>query len=232
MTTATRGDVEVAAAWRLLALGFSPPADEALAEIEALAEALFEMRASAELEALVDAVRATSPGELATEYAAVFRKTVVVAPYEGSYELDPIRQGRQMADVAGFYRAFGAEAHGPGSERPDFVGCELEFLSLLELRRLAAEEADEDGREVLDGIRAAFLTDHAGRWLPTFFAEVRAAADDTSVYRALAVLGDAVLSGELERHGLEPSVLPRRGPSSSLDADALECDASGADLRM
>ena len=31
-------------------------------------------------------------------------------PYEGSYEVDPFRQGRQMADVAGFYRAFGAEA--------------------------------------------------------------------------------------------------------------------------
>lgn len=232
MTTATRGDVEMAAAWRLLALGFSPPAEKTLAEIEALAEALFDMGTSPELDALLGAVRATSPGVLATQYAALFRGTVRVAPYEGSYELDPIRQGRQMADVAGFYRAFGAEAHGPGAERPDYVGCELEFLAFLELRRLAAEDADEDGREVLDGIRAAFLEDHAGRWLPTFFAEVRAVAGDAPVYHALARLGEAVLSGELERHELTPSLLPRRGPSSSLDADALECGASEADLPM
>jgi len=37
---------------------------------------------------------------------------VEVARYEGSYEDDPFRQARQMSDIAGFCRAFGAGAHG------------------------------------------------------------------------------------------------------------------------
>ena len=146
MTTATRGDVEMAAAWRLLALGFSPPAEKTLAEIEALAEALFDMGTSPELDALLGAVRATSPGVLATQYAALFRGTVRVAPYEGSYELDPIRQGRQMADVAGFYRAFGAEAHGPGAERPDYV----ELLSRVAVPALVVVGAADEFTPVRD----------------------------------------------------------------------------------
>ena len=229
MITAARESVEVAAAWRLLALGFTPPTIETLEEIDALAEALADSSDSLEVEELARAARETPAEDAATQFAALFRGTVRVAPYEGSYELDPIRQGRQMADVAAFYRAFGAEAHGPVADRPDFVGCELEFLSFLELRRLAAEEADEEGREIVDEVRDAFLEDHAGRWLPTFFTEVRTAAVEAPLYVALATLGAQVLSRELERYGLEPSALPRRPRprSSSLDDDALECGGSG-----
>lgn len=232
MSTVTGGRVEEAAAWRLLALGFTPPTAETLEEVAALADALAETRPSPELDALVHAVSETTPDRAAAQFAALFRGGVLVAPYEGSYEVDPIRQGRQMADVAAFYRAFGAEAQGPGAERPDFVGCELEFLSFLELRALAAEDMDEPGREIVADIRAAFLEDHAGRWLPAFFDEVRAAASDAPLYRSLADLGATVLARELAFHALEPGRAPRRGPSTSLDADQLECGASQADLPM
>ena len=232
MTVATRGGVELAAAWRLLALGFSTPTEETLEEVGALAGALLDVHESPELDALLQAVAETTPGDLGTQHAALFRGTVRVAPYEGSYERDPIRQGRQMADVAAFYRAFGAEAHGPVPERPDFVGCELEFLSFLELRRLAAEEVGEDGREILDDIRDAFLADHAGRWLPAFFAEVVAAAEAAPMYWALASFGPAVITDELERHGLDRAALPQRSPTSSLDADLLECGTSETDVPL
>jgi TorA maturation chaperone TorD len=230
--TATRDDVEVATAWRLLSLGFTPPSAETLDEVGALAEALADMHASSGLHALVRAVQETTPADAATQFAALFRGNVRVPPYEGSYELDPIRQGRQMADVAAFYRAFGAEAHGPVAERPDFVGCELEFLSFLELRRISAEETDETGRDILSDIRNAFLEDHAGRWLPTYFSDVRAAAEQASLYHALAAFGAEVLAAEIARHGVEPSLLPRRGPVSSLDADTLVCGASAPDPPM
>jgi nitrate reductase assembly molybdenum cofactor insertion protein NarJ len=226
MTTAVREGVGLAAAWRLLSLGLAPPGEETLLEIEALAEALLEVDASPEIADVLEAVRHVEPGEAAAQYSALFRGKVLVAPYEGSYELDPTRLGRQMSDVAAFYRAFGAEAHGPAAERPDFVGCELEFLSFLELRRLAAVEADEEGVDILEGLRDSFLADHAGRWLPTFFTDVGAAAESPSLYGSLAVYGMSVLGGELERLGIAPPSLPRR-PDSSLDADMLEC--GGAD---
>jgi TorA maturation chaperone TorD len=172
VSTLAPGGVALAGLWRLLSLGFASPTEDTLAEVEALADALAEAGAPSEVEDVLLELARGGRDELAADHAWLFGGTVRVSPYEGSYELDPVRQGRQMADVAAFYRAFGAEAHGPTAERPDFVGCELEFLSFLELRRLLAVEREEDGVELLDDIASSFLAEHAGRWLPTFFAAV------------------------------------------------------------
>jgi TorA maturation chaperone TorD len=224
MTTATYEDIGVAAAWRLLSLGFAPPTAELLDEIRSLAEALHDLDGTPELDDLLQVLPNIAMKDLSAQHASLFRGKVLVAPYEGSYELDPIRQGRQMADVAAFYLAFGAEAHGPAAERPDFVGCELEFLSFLELRRLAALEADEDGVEIVESIRDAFLTDHAGRWLPTFFRELSSAAEH-GYYRSLADFGASLLEAELSRLELTPTPLSRRRPGASADASTFECGA-------
>ena len=225
MTTATRDGVTLAALWRLLSLGFTSPREETVAEIEVLADALVEAGAPPDVEDVLDAVRSATADELSSQYAALFRGKVLVAPYEGSYEVDPVRQGRQMADVAAFYRAFGAEARGPTAERPDFAGCELEFLSFLELRGLAAQEADEEGAELVEQIGDAFLADHAGRWLPTFFTEVEAEAMSSPFYRALAALGSRVVDEELTQRGIEPTPLPRRRKRTAVERDSFECGA-------
>ena len=228
MTVAVEPGVGIAAAWRLLSLGFAPPREETLSELEALSEALLDLdwgsRAGDALEAILSAVRDTDPDAQRLRYQRLFGGSVLVSPYEGSYELDPIRQGRQMADVAAFYRAFGAEAHGPVAERPDHVGCELEFLSYLELRKLgAADAADAVDAALLEGITASFLEDHAGRWLPTFFGDTYEAAGDALLYKALAAFGSAVVRDELERREIMPAPPPRRHPRSAVEADAVEC---------
>lgn len=224
MTTATHSGLELVATWRLLSIGFTPPTVETLAEVEALAGALADAEPETDLSGLVEVVRASSVDTAAALYARLFRGTVRVSPYEGSYEADPIRQGRQMSDVAAFYRAFGAEARGPIAERPDFVGCELEFLSFLELRRVTALESGEEGLELLDAIRASFLEEHAGRWLPTFFARVAEEAPEGSLYAELAALGARAVTGELDRRGIAPAPLPQQPLSRSvLDADTLDC---------
>jgi TorA maturation chaperone TorD len=232
MTTATYEDIGVAAAWRLLSLGFAPPTAELLDEIRSLAEALHDLDGTPELDDLLQVLPNIAIEDLSAQQASLFRGKVLVAPYEGSYELDPIRQGRELADIAAFYRAFDAEAHGPASERPDFVGCELEFLAFLEIRLLAARETGEDGLDILEEIRGSFLADHAARWLPAFFAAVVDAASPASPYAALAHLGERVLALELARSGIEPSRLPRRGPATALDADTLECGGALAETSM
>ena len=224
MTAVASPEVRIAALWRLLSLGFTSPTTETVAEVEALADGLLETESSPELENVLAALHCLTVVELAAQYNELFGGTVRVAPYEGSYELDPIRQGRQMSDVAAFYRAFGAEPSGPAGERPDHVGCELEFLSFLELRRLIADENGEDV-ELLDEIGASFLSDHAGRWLPTFFAELRSATAPASFYGALAVLGKQAIAAELERRSLDPTPLPRRSSRLSVEADSFECGA-------
>lgn len=225
MTTAlVESGTSRAVLWRLLSLGFAAPSAETLAEVEVLAEGLLELEASAELDDLLAALRSAHPVELEAEYQALFGGAVAVAPYEGSYELDPLRQCRQLADVAGFYRAFGAEAHGPAAERPDHLGCELEFLSFLELKLLVAVETGERNEaELVDEIVETFLGDHAARWLPTFFAEVRAAADEGSPFAALAALGARLVTEELERRGLDPTPLRRRHAPASVEQDSFDC---------
>ncbi len=223
MTTATQGGVALAALWRLLSLGFSSPTEETAAEVEVLAEGLAEAEARPEVERVLGALRESELDELSTQFARLFRGNVLVPPYEGSYEIDPIRQGRQMADAAAFYRAFGAEAGDPSVERPDFVGCELEFLSFLELRHLVALENDEEESSLVGEIGDTFLVDHAGRWLPTFFADVEREAVEAPFYRELAALGARVVADELSRRGLEPSPLPRRRTRSSVERDSFEC---------
>ncbi len=228
MTVATEPGIGSAALWRLLSLGFTAPTEETLAEMCVLAEALAELPdAAPELADLASELRATTVERLSAVYLGLFGGKVQVPPYEGSYELDPIRQGRQMADVAAFYRAFGAEAQGPAAERPDHVGCELEFLAFLELRRLTAvEEGDETGAEIVGEITTTFLSDHAGRWLPGFFATLREAAAHSPVQRTLAVLGAGALEGKLVRRGIEPAPLPRRHARLAVEADSLECGAA------
>jgi TorA maturation chaperone TorD len=135
-------------------------------------------------------------------------------------ELDPIRQGRQMADVAAFYGAFGAEANGPAFERPDHAGCELEFLAFLELRRL---EGTGDDSVLAGEIAAAFLEDHAGRWLPTFLADVRGASDAMPFFRALADFGLRVVRAELERRGIEVTPVRQQRSRLAVERDSFDC---------
>jgi TorA maturation chaperone TorD len=231
-TTVVASSAARAALWRLLSLGFAPPSPETLAEVEALAEGVLGIGGPEEVADLLSALRASSSDDLRAEYQSLFGGKVAVAPYEGSYEVDPLRQGRQMADIAGFYRAFGAEAQGPASERPDHLGCELEFLSFLELKRLLESEAGEESEaELVDEVAEAFLRDHAGRWLPTFFGEVRGRASVDSVFAALAVVGERVLAEELERRSLEPASLPRRHPEISVERDSFDCGTGGQPVR-
>jgi TorA maturation chaperone TorD len=227
MSAVATDGVALAALWRLLSLGFAAPTEETLDEVEALADALVDAGSPSEVEDVLLALARTDRDDLRAQHSSLFRGTVLVSPYEGSYELDPLRQGRQMADIAAFYRAFGAETHGPIPERPDFVGCELEFLSFLELRRLVAVENQEDGADLVESIEASFLADHAGRWLPTFFAAVVGEATAAPFYLALAELGLRVVADELERRGVEPDSLPRRRVRTSVEGDAFDCGAAG-----
>lgn len=219
-------DVAVVVLWQLLSLSVSTPTAETLGEVDALAAALAERpHAPAELEALRTAIAASSPAAIAAAQQRLFGGTVAVAPYEGSYEDDPFRQARQMSDVAGFYRAFGADAHGPAHERPDHAGCELEFLAFLGARRLAAAASGHDAEtDLCLEIEETFLREHAGRWLPTFFRTLERQAPD-GFHAALGRLGTEGIEAELRRRDIDPEPLGPRARRLSVEADEIECAA-------
>ncbi len=100
----------------------------------------------------------------------------VVPPYETSYGQTvqgmPVSGGNPqlLADIAGFYRAFGFE---PRGERPDHLACQLEFVALLCVKEAHARLTGQgEAAAVCGDARAAFLAEHLRPWLPAFCARV------------------------------------------------------------
>lgn len=106
-------------------------------------------------------------------------------PYETQYGKSEIfRQSQQLADLAGYYRAFGVDM-AEGNRRPDSLAVELEFTALLcvkEARALACGE--QDVAVICRSARARFLREHLGRWIPGFYTAVRLKAEG-SYYASL-----------------------------------------------
>jgi len=120
------------------------------------------------------------------------------------------RQSQEMADIAGFYRAFGFQVGGRLHERPDHLAAELEFLYVLSLKEAyAVEKGISEHAEVCVEARRSFLRDHLGRWI-SLVAEglARVSGGDLSVqvmdkpYIWLAYLAAAFVQADAHSLGL------------------------------
>lgn len=75
-------------------------------------------------------------------------------------------KGHDLADISGFYQAFGLEVTHTATDRdlPDHLSCELEFYGVLLARSATLlDQADEEGVFVVRDARRKFLSDHLGR---------------------------------------------------------------------
>ena len=90
----------------------------------------------------------------------------------------------EMADVAGFYKAFGVQVD-PSGVRVDHITCELEFMNLLAVKESIAlqEEGDGEHARICRDASRSFLRDHLGRWAPRLGA-LLAEADNGPVFGA------------------------------------------------
>jgi len=121
--------------------------------------------------------------------------------YETDYTAREIwRQTRELADLGGFYRAFGMEEL---AERPDHVTVELEFLHLVTYKAawaLVRGEVEHAG--ICLDAEGRFLRDHVLKWVPGFAARVEAVAG-AGPFAAAARLARAFLRAEAERLGIQ-----------------------------
>jgi putative dimethyl sulfoxide reductase chaperone len=147
-------------------------------------------------------------------------------PYEGEYDQAHIFQKTQaLADIAGFYRAFGLELTADFHERVDHISVELEFMHFLcrkeayALKRGHAPERIAQSRKA----QATFLREHLGRWAPEF-ARRLCAKDDHGLYGRLGELLDAYVRSELRAAGVEPAAICRL-PLAHHREDALGASA-------
>jgi TorA maturation chaperone TorD len=121
------------------------------------------------------------------EYNALFATELTAPPFETAYELDKAgRKIAELADIQGFYHAFGIAVTAP--VQPDSVIAELEFLGLLLAKKQYAEgKGDSEGQAICTDAYEAFLVDHPGRWF-TAFAERLEASAEQPFYRHMGRL--------------------------------------------
>ncbi len=197
-----------------------------------------------DLAPIVAALRAPRQ-QLVDDHTRVFGLVVSkeCPPYEVQYcpQTFSVFRSQQMADIAGFYRAFGVETGRDVPERVDHIACELEFLAwLVAKERHARGRLDRDGEEW--GERAAicrnaqrdFLTEHFAWWVPTF---ARALADRAGsldppapLYTALAHALASLVPAERAMLDVEPPhelALPRPEEERGVAEGCTSCTPGG-----
>ena len=234
-----------AAAYALIAHGFQYPDEETLS---ALSEPMrwehwpgvLERTDRPTKESLAfvrDAVKAFANGsddtrrELQERYDGLFGHAVRGAcpAYEMEYGRNEIiRQASDLADLAGFYRAFGMEIAGDSNGRPDHIAAECEFMSALCLKEAYAHaHGDEENADICFHAERTFLRDHLARWLPAFARHVEE-ADADGFFGALARFADAFINAECDCFDIHagPATIELRIPDPVLDTQ-ISCGSSG-----
>lgn len=160
-----------------------------------------------------------TPEELEAAHREVFSHVHAVdcPPFETDYTArDVWRQGRELADLAGFYRAFGLEQV---RDRPDAIGVELEFLHVITYKRVwAAAHEEAEHVEICRSAEEAFLRDHLLRWGPGFATRVERVAGG-GPYAAAARLLLLLLRSEAARLGVAVDEVPATAIEHEADAD-------------
>lgn len=176
---------------------------------------------------------------LQAAYDSLFGHTVRgrCPPYEMEYgQSEIIQRASELADLGGFYSAFGLELGGDVGDRPDSVCVECEFMSAL-----CAKEAyglGVDDVDLLFVVRKAqrdFLRDHLGHWLPALARRVQDAKGH-DFYDALAQFMSTFITSECRQYDVSvgPELLELRPADIEAETsiecgDATVCEPAGGE---
>lgn len=123
-------------------------------------------------------------------------------PYETEYGTAHLfQQTEEMADIAGFYTAWGLK---PEGERLDHAAVELEFMAFLADKEERARTDEQ--REIARDAQRKFLSDHLARWLPAFATRLEEGIPST-FYAGLARALRTFIEDECSKIGAAPAAL-------------------------
>jgi len=123
--------------------------------------------------------------------------------YETEYGLPhEFRQAQELADINGFYRAFGFSSGGPVRERPDHLAAELEFMHVLALKEAhGLLNGLAECVELCVDAQAKFLGEHLGTWIDLFVQSL-ALNTEEGPYLPLARFTAALVRADATRLGV------------------------------
>ncbi len=241
-----------AVVYRMLSIGFQPPTDERLGQIGARGGFRVVTTALQHLDGLEARGRVrpeTDQGRLLTAAAHLASLTVpdtealsasfwrlfghttrgLICACETEYGPDNgFHQPQQLADISGYYLAFGLRPVAAGEARADHIASECEFMDFLSRKQahlLDRLETDADVSETLEVTVLAersFLREHLGRFGRAFAARVTD-EDGDGLFGTLGRLLLAFVDAECARVGVEAGPADLRVRPEEVDETPMAC---------
>ncbi|MFQ5957083.1 MAG: molecular chaperone TorD family protein [Candidatus Brocadiales bacterium] len=222
-----------------LAAGFAYPAEGYLKELQSgevvagLKKAASFFSEEKELAAAVDnfckAVEKEMPsltlGDLEGEYNRIFSMGLICPHNETEYNSSHVfMKGTDMADIAGFYNAFGFEMSDKEKALADFIGTELEFMHVVTFKEHhALEKGEEEHAEICREAEGKFLKGHLGTWVNAF-SKVLSATTHLEYFRMLGKLLDEFVAFDGRHLGVAPfNVVSAPAFNPNPEPDAFTC---------
>jgi TorA maturation chaperone TorD len=223
-----------AAVYRLLGGAWAYPTPSHLEDLAALAESVaVDSPLAPVFAAFASAARGADAEATAQEYVFLFDREARCPPYEGAWGDAPQMAGKSalLADIAGFYAAFGLEPSAVHPDAEDHIAPECEFMSALCLKEAyALAEGMTEGLEVTGRAQASFLGEHLGRWAETFAGAVKEATP-LPYYGVLADLLIAWVREEIAGVGADPQRVVGRFGYDPVQEEAFTCPMAPASLQ-
>lgn len=162
------------------------------------------------------------------QHRALFGHTLSpdIPPYETFYGPAHIfRQTQDLADIAGFYTAWGLAVSAEAHERADHLCVELEFMAYLAVKQAhASAKGEKENAGLSRQAQVKFLSDHLGRWVPAFRGRLQAKSPD-NVYARLAGALETFIRLDCRELGAEPTVF--KGPEAVAPEEVSPCFSCG-----
>ncbi len=220
--------------YKILSLGLSYPDEKNWAILEKLLmmdEIIFDDKMLSEMKRFKEYFleKAHRIDDVKSEYLSIFDIGREISPYETEYMKEKVsRKPFELADIAGFYSAFGfhLDEDRNNKEALDHISVELEFMAILEWKEAYSRlERQQEHTRIVRDARIKFFKEHLATWGFFFCSQVQALEGD-GFYQRLAKLLESVLKLDCERFGLDSSLFNKelsRDPYRGVRGDELTC---------
>jgi len=158
------------------------------------------------------------------EYTRLFLTGLVCPHHESDYLGESVfRKSDLVADLSGFYSAFGLNLAPSAKMQADYIGTELEYAGVLALKELFARRTGKaDEAEICRSARKKFLQDHLGRWAGAFCRKLMEQSE-SPFYQELAEAVEKTVAHDCALVGAEPAFVPPAPFSFPVEAEPRDC---------